>query len=805
MRVPYNWLKEYIDCPLAPRELAERLTSAGIEVESVEPFRPHLPRVVAARVCAVKAHLGSSKLSLVTVDPGGGRINVVCGAPNVAPGQMVPLALPGAVLPGNSRIETALICGEQSQGMICSPRELGLDFGLSAEEGILVLDPAAAAGTLISDLLEFSDSILSLHLTPNRADCLSLLGVAYEVAALTGTLIKLPPLDLIEGEESVHYSARVSVADQRLCPRYTARVIRDLQVAPSPLWMQIRLLKAGIRPINNIVDITNYVMWEYGQPLHAFDYDLLAGSEIVVRRAAPGETLVTLDGLNRSLDGEVLVIADQSGPIGLAGVMGGESTGISPVTRAVLLEAARFTPLSIRRTARRYNLPSEASQRFERGINPEATLQACNRAARLMAETAGGRVLKGAVDIDPSPPPLQRITVRPHRINELLGVKIGADDLTGFLERLSLRVEKGFGGALELTIPARRADLLLEEDVAEEVARLFGYDQIPVTLPRGELIANRETLQQRVQAATRQTLIACGFFELITLSFINPAHLESLRLGSEDCRRLAITLKNPLSEGLSIMRTTLLPGLLQAVQHNFNYQEMNQLLFEIGQVYLPRNLPLSELPLEPYRLAIAITGMAPDPNWMFPPLPADFFLLKGALEALSTRLRIKGLEFAACEQPFTHPTRSAVIKIGEAEIGFIGQLHPEVAEFWDLCQEVTLCELDLDALSDAADLDPQVAPLSRYPAMQRDIAVVVSREIPAVQIERRIRQAGGALLDRVMLFDLYEGQQVPPGMRSLTYRLIFRRSGGTLTDDEVQAVMIRTEQALAAAGAELRR
>ena len=805
MRVPYNWLKEYIDCLLAPRELAERLTSAGIEVESAEPFRPHLPRVVAARVAAVKAHPGSSKLALVTVDPGGELINVVCGAPNVAPGQMVPLALPGAVLPGNSRIEIVSICGEQSQGMICSPRELGLDFGLSAEEGILVLDPTTAAGTLIGDLLEFNESILCLHLTPNRADCLSLLGVAYEVAALTGALIKPPPLDLLESEESVHHAAWVSVLDQRLCPRYTARVICDLQVAPAPLWMQLRLLKAGIRPINNIVDITNYVMWEYGQPLHAFDYDLLAGSSIIVRRAVPGENLVTLDGLNRSLDTDVLVIADKSGPIGLAGVMGGESTGISSATRAVLLEAARFNPPSIRRAARRYNLPSEASQRFERGINPDATLQACNRAARFMAETAGGRVLKGAVDIDPSPPAPHRITVRPHRLNEILGVKIGVNDLTGILERLSLRVEKGFGGALELTVPARRADLLLEEDVAEEVARLFGYDQIPVTLPRGELIANRETAPQRIQAAARQTLIACGFFELITLSFINPAHLDSLRLGPEDCRQLAITLKNPLSEGLSIMRTTLLPGLLQAVQHNFNYQEMNQLLFEIGPVYLPRSLPLSELPLEPYRLALAITGMAPDPNWILPALPADFFLLKGALEALCTCLRIKGLEFAACGQPFTHPTRSAVLKIGGAEIGFVGQLHPEVAEFWDFCQEVTVCELDLDALSDAADLDPQVAPLSRYPAAQRDIAVVVSREIPAAQIERCVRQAGGALLDRVMLFDLYEGQQVPPGMRSLTFRLIFRRSGATLTDEEVQAVMIKTEQALAATGAVLRR
>ncbi len=805
MRISYNWLKEYIDCGLSPRELAERLTLAGIEVESVEPFRPDLPHVVAAEVTGIQPHPGSKKLALVRVDPGGEPLSIVCGAPNVAVGQKVPLALPGAVLPDGSRIETTSILGVASQGMICSPRELGLDLGEEAEAGILILDASAVPGALVSELLEFDDLILFLGLTPNRADCQGMLGVAYEVAALTGAAVKMPSAQPPEEDESVHSAARISVLDEALCPRYTARVIMDLSISPAPLWMQLRLLKAGIRPISNIVDITNYVMWEYGQPLHAFDYQLLDGKEIIVRRAGLKEALVTLDGTTRALDADVLVIADGSGPIGLAGVMGGENTEISVHTRSVLLESARFDPATIRRTARRYNLPSEASQRFERGINPQATLAAQNRAALLMTRHAGGRVLKGVLDIDPAPTGPRRITVRPHRINEILGVKIQAEDVTNILKRLNFGVEKGPGGTLELSVPPRRGDVLIEEDVVEEVARLYGYENIPVTLPRGELVASREAPEQRIHTLCRQALISCGFFEAVTLSFINPAHLDTLRLAVDDYRRRAIALQNPLSEEQSVMRTTLLPGLLKALQHNFSYQEMNQLLFEIGAVFLPRRLPLDELPHEANRLALAATGQSPDPHWRAPASPADFYLVKGALEALCARLRIRTLEFSAAKLPFTHPTRSAVISIDQTEIGFIGQLHPAVMEDWDFRQTATICELDLDALICAANLVPRVSPLSNYPASWRDIAVVVPREIPACELERCIKETGGELLDRVTLFDLYEGEQVPPGKRSLAYSITFRRPGGTLTDEEVQAALNKVEQALVNLGAELRR
>ncbi|MEW5785377.1 MAG: phenylalanine--tRNA ligase subunit beta [Bacillota bacterium] len=804
MRVSYNWLQEYINLTLSPAELAERLTLAGVEVESLEPFRGSLPRVVAGLVKAVEPLQDSDKLTRVRVDAGGSLLNVVCGAPNVAAGQLVPLALPGAALPGGLRIEASRIFGVVSEGMLCSARELGLELA-EAAAGLLVLDEPASPGTPIEKLLGFDDQILVLGLTPNRADCLSMLGVAYEVAALTGAAVKIPSEEPPEVADAVAGAARINVLEPVLCPRYTARVMRGVSIGAAPLWMQLRLLKAGIRPINNIVDITNYVMWELGQPLHAFDYQLLQEGEIIVRRAASGETLLTLDGVERALDRDVLVIADRGGPIGLAGVMGGENTEISPGTTTVLLEAALFNPVNIRRTARRFNLPSEASQRFERGINPEATMAAQNRAASLMARLAGAAVLRGVLDYDPDPPRPRRIIVRPYRINEILGVKIPVGEVTAILERLGCTVEQGGGRSLEVTVPARRGDVAIEEDVVEEVARLYGYDKIPVTLPRGELVEAREAPERRVEAVIRDTLTACGFFEVITYSFINAAELDRLGLAEDDSRRQAIAVQNPLSEEQGIMRTTMLPGILKVLQHNFNYQETDQLLYEIGTIFMPRRLPLDELPDERNRLVLAATGRVPGPHWAAPGLDAGFFLLKGVLETLLARLCLNVADFEPVALKYTHPTRSALIRSGGEEIGYLGQLHPKTAEAWGFRQPVIIGELDLDRVIARANLVPRVTPLSRYPAALRDLALIVPRDIPAGSLQRAMREAGGALVDRITLFDLYEGEQIPAGRRSLAFTIAFRRPGGTLTDEEVNAVLARIEQALAGLGASIRR
>ncbi|HPU01411.1 MAG: phenylalanine--tRNA ligase subunit beta [Firmicutes bacterium] len=803
MRIPYSWLKEYIDLGLSPEELAEQLTHAGIEVDAVERLAELPARVVVGEIVSLAPHPGSSNLSIAAVDPGGGpALQVVCGAPNIAAGQKVPLALPGAVLPGRGPIEAAEIRGVRSEGMLCSGEELGLELG--SPDGILILDPDVKTGQPLGEALGLDDPILVLDLTPNRADCLGMLGVAYEVAALTGAAVKHPPASPPEGEEPTSEVLQVEVEEPSLCSRYTARVIDDIAVGPSPLWMQLRLLKAGLRPISNIVDITNYVMWEYGQPLHAFDFQLIRGGRIIVRRARPGEILVTLDGVERSLDEEVLVIADAAGPVALGGVMGGESSEIKPSTRRVLLEAALFNAANIRRTSRRYGIPSEASQRFERGVNPQWVAEASGRAALLMAQLAGGKVLRGLLDSNPAPVEPRRVTVRPHRMSEILGMKITPEEVREILERLGFAVDPA-GRSFEVTVPLRRGDISLEEDVVEEVARLYGYEKIPATLPRGEMQESREGLPGRLQGLARDTLTACGFNEIITYSFISPAELRSLRLPEGDYRLQAIPLQNPLSEEQSIMRTTLLPGILKTMQYNFHQREMNQLLFEIGAVFLPRQLPLAELPQEKLRLSLGATGQFPEANWYSPSQPAGFFVLKGAVEALLHRFGIAGVRYLPAELPFAHPTRAAAIMIGEEEAGFIGELRPEVAEAWDYPQPATVAELDLDLLIAKANLVPRVAPLPRYPAGLRDIAVLVPRSMPAEKLERCIYEAGGGLVEKVALFDLYEGAQIPAGKRSLAFTITFRHPQRTLTEAEINAAQADIEAALARLGAELRR
>ena len=805
MRVSYNWLKDYIDLELSPEELAERLTHAGVEVERVETFAEAPTRVVVGKIVTLEPHPYKSRLWVAGVDPGSGRpLQIVCGARNIARGQRVPLALPGAVLPGTGRrnIEAAELYGVMSEGMLCSGEELGLELG--SPDGILILDPDSRTGLPLGDALELEDRILSLDLTPNRADCLGLLGLAYEAAALTGASINHPPAEPPEAAERASEVLRVDLQEPSLCSRYTARIIEDAAVGPSPLWMQLRLLKAGLRPISNVVDITNYVMWEYGQPLHAFDYRLTRGGEIIVRRARPGERLVTLDGVERLLDEDVLVIADAAGPVALGGVMGGENSEINPSTRTVLLEAALFNPASVRRTARRYGIPSEASQRFERGVNPDWTAEASGRAALLMAELAGGRICRGLVDSHPLPFVPRRVTVRPHRVSEILGLKIPAGETVQILERLGFAVERE-GRSLEVTVPPRRSDVFLEEDIVEEVARVYGYEKIPATLPRGELLESREELPERLQGLARGLLTACGFNEIITFSFISPAALRSLRLPENDPLLAAIPMRNPLSEEQSIMRTTLLPGLLKTLQDNFHHRTMDQLLFEIGAVYLPRRLPLEELPRESLRLSLAATGRLPEANWYSASRTAGFFVVKGAIEALLDRFGIEGAEYVPARLPFGHPTRSAALMIQGERAGCLGEVRPQVAEKWDFPQPTAFAELDLEMLMGRADLLPKVAPLPRYPAGLRDIAVVVPRSLPAVRLERAIREAGGGLVERVALFDLYEGSQIPGERRSLAFTITYRHSDRTLTESEINAVHSDIEKALNKMGAELRR
>lgn len=802
MQVPYQWLKEYIDPGMRARELADLMTLSGIEVGAVERFGSELPGVVVGQAKKVEQHPGRSNLTLVEVDTGDTVLNIVCGAHNVKAGDKVPVAKPGAVLPGERLIEEAKLYGVLSSGMLCSAQEMGLELG--AEDEILILENEAPLGTAVDRLLGLDEEILFLELTPNRSDCLGLIGVAHEVAALTGAQVVFPPNEPAESGRQLNDFFRVTVEDPEWCPRYTARAIEELKIEKSPLWMQLRLLKAGIRPISNVVDITNYVMWEYGQPLHAFDLDLLADNEIIVRRAKAGEVLITLDGVKRVLDPEVLVIADSSKAVGLAGVMGGENTEITASTRSVLIEAAAFNPKNIRRTARRFTLPSEASQRFEKGVNHEAVLEAQNRAAYLIGKLTGGKVLHGLLDVNSSTVKPWPILLKPSRVNKILGMEITKEEIVSILKRLGLQLEQVEDDQLLVTVPLRRPDLLIEEDLVEEIVRLHGYDRVPTTLPRGELIENRESFPERLKTMVRDLLVSCGFYECITYSFINPANLNRLRITGDDSRLRLIPVQNPFSEEQAVMRTTLLPGLLKAAQQNISYRELNMQLFELGIVYTPIELPIQNLPEETERLSILVSGLTPEPNWVVPSRQAGFYEIKGALELIFKRLQIDGITYTDRAEPFTHPTRSAELLLDGEKIGFIGDLHPDVAADFDLEQPITLAEIELQPLFRKANLVPRMIPLPRYPSANRDLAVVVPKEVSAAKLEETIWAAGDELLNAVMLFDLYEGKQVPEGKRSLAFSLVFRRDEGTLTEAEINEALSNIQEALFGLGATLR-
>ncbi len=802
MRVSYEWLKEYIDPGLSAEELAELLTFAGVEAGAVETFGTALPMVVVGEIKAMEPHPGRSNLTLVDTDIGGTTLKIVCGAKNMQIGDKVPTARPGAELPGGRKIEEVDIHGVSSPGMLCSAQELGLELGL--EDEILILDGDSKTGEPVDQLLGFGDQVIVLELTPDRPDCLSMIGVAHEVAALTGRKVRMPRLSPPEKGPDLEDIIAVNIEDSELCSRYTARAVEGIEISKSPLWLQLRLLKAGIRPINNVVDITNYVMWEFGQPLHAFDLELLNSSEILVRKAGKGEKVVTLDGIERTLSPEALVITDGRRPVALAGVMGGEDTEINNATQKVLIEAASFNPTSIRRTARQFNLPSEASQRFEKGVNPEAVTWSQDRAALLMHELAGGRVLRGLVDRNEAPSRESRIMVDPGKISRVLGLELDKKVVVDLLSRLDFKINETDQGSLDITVPLRRGDVQIEEDIIEEVARLYGYDKIPVTLPRGELLGNVKSYEEKVHDLVRDVMAACGYYECITYSFINPAALSRLRFPDDDPRTKPVPVQNPFSEEQSVMRTTLLPGLLKTVRHNYSHRELNQLLFELGAVFEAGSLPLEDLPEERMKLGLAVTGQVPEPNWLVPSREADFFAVKGALETLFHRLQVEEVTFIPAAMPFSHPARCAVIKAGGEELGYLGQVHPDVAEAWEIDQPVTVCEIDLPLLCAKANLVPRVVPLPRFPAAKRDLAIVVPREIPAEKLETAIREAGGELVSQVNLFDLYEGKQIPSGKRSLAYSITFRRDEGTLTEAEINQAQDNIEKALFELGAVLR-
>lgn len=792
MRVPLRWLAEWIELP-PEAELLARLTQGGLEVEGVERVGPDLSGVRVGLVASREQHPNADRLSLCRVDLGAGEpVEIVCGAPNVAAGQKVAVASPGALLPDGRKLEKAKIRGIASHGMICSARELGLG---DDQAGILVLDPAAPVGAPLDQVLAAGERVVEIALTPNRGDCASLLGIAREVKAHFGGALRVPPVEPPETGAPAADSFRIEIADREGCARYAGRLVRGIRVGPSPAWLQQRLEAAGMRAINVIVDVTNLVLLELGQPLHAFDAALLRGGVVRVRRAAPGEKLATLDGERRALEPDDLVIADGERAIALAGVMGGAETEVGERTRDVFLESAQFDPTRVRRSARRLGLHSEASYRFERQVDREGVRRACDRAARLLAELAGGQVAPGIVEAAGAPlEPLPVLALDPARANRLLGTALAPEEIVALLARVDVAVEDPRATPLRCRVPSWRNDLRRPVDLVEEIARIHGYDRIPTTMPSERLAPVVTARPRALAAAARDALRAAGLLECMTLPFTSPAALDGVGLAEDDPRRRLLRVLNPLTEEEGWLRTTLVPSILAVVRGNRSRQVERVRVFELGASFHPR--APGELPEERPELVAAIAGSA-DGLWQAgTPVPV-FFELKGAAEQVLEALGLSARFQPGADAPWWHPAASATIEVGGHAAGGLGELHPDTAARLGIEGPCAVLVLDLGALAAAGPEPRHFQEPSRHPLVRRDLAVLLPRDVPAARVLEAIRAAAGPDLVEAGVFDRYEGRGVPEGRVSVAFRLVFQRPDRTLTDAEVARAVERVVGMLA--------
>jgi phenylalanyl-tRNA synthetase beta chain len=778
VKFPLSWLSEFIRVDQSLEELSDSFATLGFKVESIERPGAAVSGVVAGKVAAIERHPRADQLILVDVDVGGRVPKIVCGAENFSVGDTVPVALPGATLPGQ-KVEQATIRGVASEGMLCSPRELGVSDDHS---GIMVLNGNLQPGEDIRAALGLDEAVLDLEVTPNRPDAMSLIGLARELSALTKAEWALPEFSLPKGGDPVDGLADVEVDDPQGCPRYLARVILDVRVGPSPDRVQRRLYQSGIRPVSNVVDATNYGMLVTGHPMHAFDMDRLDGPRIVVRRARAGERLVTIDGDEHELDPDDLLICDPSRPLAIAGVMGGAESEVSPDTRRVLLESAYFDPTTIFRASKRHGLRSESSARFERGADPNAADIASRYASRLMIEWGGGSVAEGTLDRYPKPIEPWDVSLRPPRANLVLGTRLSSEDIEDPLARLEFEPAKS-NGQVRVRVPTHRPDVRAEEDLIEEVARLIGYEKIPGTLPAGSNRSGFLTPEQKLVRAVRASLVSAGLYEAQTSSLIAPADLDRVGYPQDHEARSAIRLANPLSQEASLLRPSLLPGLLNSVALNVARRNLGVRLFEIGRCFLPSG---ELLPSEPQRIGIAMHGPV-DQTWLSEGREMDLFDLKGAIESL-LRDRFGGTTFEATEDPTLHRGRTAAIHLDGSRIGMMGELSGPAQSRYDLPHRVMVAEIDLDALIERSRWSGLIE-VPRFPATLRDIALAVPEETPAGDVFATVRSAGGEVLDDARIFDVYRGQQAGEGRKSIAISLVFRRTDRTLTDDEVQSAV----------------
>ena len=783
MKASWSWLSDYVAIEMDVEKLAAELTMVGLEVDNLSDRYDFLRTVVVGKIVTTRPHPNADKLTLCDVDIGDRNISVVCGAPNVETGLLVPAALPDTVLPDGTVLAKTMIRGEASEGMLCSEAEMGISLDRS---GIMVLKPDLPIGRDLKAALNLSDPVIEIDLTPNRPDCLSIIGIAREIAGIQKSTVKYPDFAITDTTNDIVKHTSVTIQAPDLCPRYAARLLDHIHIAPSPFWLQDRLNSVGLRPINNIVDVTNFVMMETGQPLHAFDFDQLADHRIVVRSASDGERFTTLDDKERRLNHEMLMICDGRQPVGIGGVMGGMNSEIQPATRRVLLESAYFNPVSIRKTAKTLGLNTEASHRFERGVDPKGTIKALNRAAKLMVALEGGVLVGGLIDEHPKPVAPVRIDLKVKATNRLLGTQLTANRIQRLLESIEFSATSSGHGTITVTPPSFRVDVHRPEDLMEEVARLSGYNNIPTTFPVMPAEARKPLRILAVRDRIRRLMTGWGFTEVINYSFIGKSASDLLALRSDDPRRDTVDILNPLTEDQSVMRTSLLPGILQNLHRNISKQDKNLKLFEIGKIFLATDS--DTLPLESEMLIGIWSGARKAPSWLQKESECDFFDIKGVVEALLNRLVLNRIEYVRPGDgaaTYSKPGYTASIIAEGQPIGMVGEIHPIVLNQFDLPQSVYFFEIDLDKITDKIPEGKTAQAIPRYPAAPRDMTVIVDKQIEAAKILGHIENLDENLIETLFLFDVFDGKPIPKGKKSLSLRIVYRSHHRTLEDDEV--------------------
>ncbi len=805
MNTSLSWMKAYVpDLDVTPQEFTDAMTLSGSKVEGFTKLDADLEKIIIGQIEKIERHPDADKLIVCQVKIGEGEtIQIVTGAPNVKEGDKIPVVRDGGrvagghdgkMTPGGIKIKKGKLRGIESNGMMCSIEELGSSremYPEAPELGIYIFPQDAAVGADAVEALGLRDAVFEFEITSNRVDCYSVLGLAREAAATFQKAYEPPVVQVKGSGGDVNDYIQVEVKDQKLCPRYCARVVKNIRLAPSPKWMQRRLASVGIRPINNVVDITNYVMEEYGQPMHAYDLDTIAGHKIVVRRAGNGERFVTLDGQERIMDDSVLMICDGEKAVGMAGIMGGENSMITEDVHTMLFEAACFDGTNIRLSSKKVGLRTEASGKFEKGLDPKNAEAAINRACQLIEELDAGDVVDGIVDVCAGIKEPVRIPFEPERINALLGTELSKEEMLSYFAPLELQYEEETG---ELIIPGFRQDLLRTADIAEEVARFYGYDNIPSTLPKGEATTGKLPFYLRVEEVAREIAEFCGFSQGMHYSFESPKVFDKLLLPEDAKERQAIVISNPLGEDFSIMRTISLNGMLTSLATNYNRRNKNVRLYELGNIYLPKSLPLQELPEERMQFTLGMYG------------DGDFFTMKGVVEEFLDKIGMHKKETydPKSGKPFLHPGRQADLFYDGTKIGYMGEVHPLVLNAYGIGERAYVAVLDMPSIVEKATFDRKYEGIARFPAVMRDISMVVPKEVMVGQIEEIISVRGGKILESYELFDVYEGEQIQEGCKSVAYSIVFRAKDKTLEEAEIMAVMKKILNGLKSLGAELR-